>query len=77
MLYTFAHIHTYTRTKVYIHIYIHIQGLHRLGVETDFDECKQMFDEVDEDGSGLIDFLEFCRYMCVCKCMCVYACMHV
>jgi Ca2+-binding EF-hand superfamily protein len=36
-------------------------GLMRMGVEVGLDEAQQMFDEVIEDGSGKMDFIEFCK----------------
>lgn len=37
-----------------------IAGLNKMGVEVGLDEAQQMIDEVDEKGSGKIDFIEFC-----------------
>ncbi|KAJ1490394.1 hypothetical protein T484DRAFT_1777404, partial [Baffinella frigidus] len=31
------------------------------GISHDFEQCKRMFSEVDSDGSGQIDFMEFCK----------------
>jgi len=36
-------------------------GLKLMGVDVELDEVQRMFEEVDEDGSGVIDFFEFCH----------------
>jgi hypothetical protein len=37
------------------------EGLERLEIRVNVAECRRMFAEVDADGSGAIDFLEFCQ----------------
>ena len=45
------------------------KGIHDYGCQMEKEEIEKMFNDIDKDGSGTLDFEEFLRALRVSKCL--------